>query len=72
MVKNTVYAAASDEVFLNGEGQYFDRNRLYGGLGYVINKNFRFELGYMQQKLLTTERNQFQIIFFNNLSFMND
>ncbi len=69
MEKNTVYLSAYNEVFLNAQDVYFDRNRLYGGLGYVINKNLRFETGFMQQKLQDNQRGQFQIIFFNNLPF---
>ena len=72
MVNNTVYLSVYNEVFVNAQDQYFDRNRLYGGIGYVINKNFRFETGFMQQKLQETQRGQFQIIFFNNLPFKQD
>jgi hypothetical protein len=43
------YASAYNEIFLNTESAIFDRNRLYGGLGYKLNKNVRFELGYMNQ-----------------------
>ena len=45
----------------------FDRNRLYGAIGYVINKNFRTEAGFMAQTLENTNRNQFQLVLFNNL-----
>jgi hypothetical protein len=69
MVNNTVYFSAYDEIFVNGQSPVYDRNRLYGGLGFYINKNFKFELGYMSQMLESTQRSQFQIILFNNLSF---
>jgi hypothetical protein len=67
MVKNTFYLAAYNEVFLNAKSPIFDRNRLYGALGYVINKNFRAEAGFMAQTLERTNRNQFQLVLFNNL-----
>ncbi|MEP7318641.1 MAG: DUF2490 domain-containing protein [Panacibacter sp.] len=67
MIPNTIYASAYDEIFINGQGEKFDRNRLYGGLGYVISKNFRIEAGLMAQTLQATNRNQFQIMVFNNI-----
>ena len=69
MIANTIYLSAYNEIFLNGQDEYFDRNRLYGGIGFVINKNLRFETGFMQQKLQDSQRGQLQIIFFNNLPF---
>jgi hypothetical protein len=69
MSKNAFYASAYDEIFLNAKSPIFDRNRLYGGLGYVINKYLRVEVGYMAQTLEDTNRNQLQIILFNNLPF---
>ncbi len=67
MIQNTCYLSAYDEIFINGQNSLFDRNRLYGALGYVINKNVRVELGFMAQTLEKTNRNQFQIVVFNNL-----
>ena len=69
MIKNTVYASAYNEIFINGQSPIFDRNRLYGALGFVINKNFRIEVGYMSQMLENTHRDQVQIVVFNNLPF---
>jgi len=70
MAKNTVYLSAYNEIFVNGQSPLFDRNRIYGAVGYVFSKNFRLELGYMSQILENTHRNQFQILLFNNLSFL--
>jgi Protein of unknown function (DUF2490) len=72
MIKNTLYASAYNEIFLNSKFTIFDRNRLYGGLGYVLNKNIKVELGFMAQTLEQTNRNQFQIIVFNNLPLKNN
>ncbi len=69
MTKNTVYTSVYNEIFLNAKSLIFDRNRLYGAIGYVINKNFRVETGFMTQTLESTNRNQFQIVIFNNLPF---
>jgi len=69
MTEKTVYLSFYDEIFLNAQDPIFDRNRLYGALGYVINNNFRFEAGYMAQTTEDKNRNQFQIVLFNNLPF---
>lgn len=68
MSDKTVYASAYNEVFINTQNTIFDRNRLYAGLGYIINKNFKVEAGFMAQTLEKSNRNQFQIILFNNLA----
>ncbi len=38
-----------NEIFLNTESSVFDRNRVFGGLGYKFSKRLRLELGYMNQ-----------------------
>ncbi len=69
MEKNAIYLSSYNEIFINAESPIFDRNRLYGALGYVINKSFKVEAGFMAQTLEKTNRNQFQIVVFNNLPF---
>lgn len=69
MVKNAVYLSLYNELFINAESPVFDRNRIYGALGYVINKYIRAEAGFMSQVLEKTHRNQFQIVVFNNIPF---
>ena len=69
MEKNTFYASAYNEIFINAQKTIFDRNRLYGAFGYMINKSVKVELGFMAQSLQNTNRNQFQIVIFNNLPF---
>jgi hypothetical protein len=69
MAAKTIYLSAYDELFLNFSSPVFDRNRLYGALGYVVNKDIKLELGFMSQMLEKTKRNQFQIVVFNNLPF---
>jgi len=62
---NTLYFSAYNEVFLNTASAVFDRNRVYGGLGYSIN-NIRIEAGYMTQFFENNSRDQFNIITFVN------
>ena len=71
MAANTFYASAYNEIFINAQNTYFDRNRLYGGVGYVFNKSIRAEFGFMAQTLQLVNRNQFQIMLFNNLPLRN-
>ena len=71
LVKNEVfpsklYLSAYNEVFLNTESSVFDRNRVYIGMGYQLNKNIRIETGYMNQLFENTSRDQFNLITFVN------
>ncbi|MCK0108143.1 DUF2490 domain-containing protein [Flavobacteriaceae bacterium S0825] len=58
------YLSAYNEIFLNSKSSIFDRNRVYAGLGYNVNKNVRIELGYMNQFFETTSRDQLNLITF--------
>ena len=61
-----LYLSAYNEVFLNTESSVFDRNRVYGGLGYQFSKVLRLELGYMNQFFENSGRDQINIIAFVN------
>ncbi len=67
--KNAIYLSLYNEIFINSEKPIFDRNRLYSAVGFVIDKNFKLEAGFMAQTLENSNRNQFQIVIFNNLPF---
>lgn len=69
MLSKTIYASAYNEIFLHFDSPVFDRNRVYGALGYVINKNMRIEAGYMNQIQENRNRGQIQIGFYNNIPF---
>ena len=60
------YLSAYNEIFLNTKSSVFDRNRVYGGLGYQLNKNFRLEAGYMNQFFESGGRDQINLITFVN------
>ncbi|MEO9475686.1 MAG: DUF2490 domain-containing protein [Cyclobacteriaceae bacterium] len=66
MVDKTLYLSAYNEIFLNSKNTIFDRNRLYGGLGYKLNKAVRFELAYMNQFFQGANRDQININTFVN------
>lgn len=63
---NPLYLSAYNEIFLNTESSVFDRNRLYGGLGYKFSKSLKIELGYMNQFFETSGRDQINLIAFVN------
>lgn len=60
------YLSAYNEIFLNTKASIFDRNRVYGGIGFHVNKNIKVEAGYMNQFFETSSRDQFNIITFVN------
>ncbi len=66
MIDKTVYLSLYNEIFLNTENNIFDRDRIYGGLGYRFSKALRVELGYMNQFLPDTSRDQLNMIAFIN------
>lgn len=63
---NPLYLSAYNEIFLNTKSAIFDRNRVYGGLGYKFSDNLKFELGYMNQFFETSGRDQINLIAFVN------
>ena len=67
--KNTLYVALYNELFINGQRdigdgrvvEIFDRNRMYLGMGYMINPNMKFQLAWMNQKTDTQKKGQLQL-----------
>jgi hypothetical protein len=70
----TIYAAFYNELFINGEKsignnnsvEIFDRNRTYFGMGYVLNKIIKFQVGIMKQTTSSLSKNQLQISMHHN------
>lgn len=73
-VPKTIYGAFYNELFINGERnigenasvEFFDRNRTYLGLGYVLNPKIRFQFGYMQQTTNAWSKGQLQFSMHHN------
>lgn len=65
--KNPLYLSMYNEIFLNTKASVFDRNRVYGGLGYKFSNNLRLELGYMNQFFESSSRDQINVIAFVTL-----
>lgn len=72
--KKTWYASLYNELFINGQQdigdgrtvEFFDRNRTYLGLGYVLNSKIKFQLGWMNQKTNTLGKGQLQVSMHHN------
>jgi len=71
MEKNSVYLALYNELFINGQQdigngntvEYFDRNRFYAAIGYMIKKGLKVQAGIMNQTTNTWSKNQLQVSF---------
>lgn len=70
LLPGVFYVSAYNEIFLQPKSAVFDRNRIYGALGYVINKNLKAEGGFMTQLYENTNRGQFQLVVFNTIPFL--
>lgn len=66
---NAIYLALYNEIFINGGRsigngktvEFFDRNRFYTALGYVILDGLNVQLGFMNQTTDSWAKNQFQV-----------
>lgn len=70
--KGTVYFTFYDEIFVNGNADFFDRNRLYGALGYQISKSFGLQFGLLNQQLPDSSKQYFQLAFMNNVKLIGN
>ena len=62
----TWYLSSYNELFINTKNDLFDRNRIYFGTGYKLNKAIKFELGWMNQIFSSGSRDQINMIAFIN------
>jgi hypothetical protein len=72
--KGTLFLGLYDEIFINTEEPYFDRNRLYGALGYQFNKSTSVQAGMMHQQLTNYGKwyLQFALVFNPDLRNKNN
>ena len=69
--EKTWFLGFYDEVFVNAEKTFFDRNRLYGALGYQVTKNTAFQLGMMHQQVSNFGKWYLQIALIFNTDLRN-
>lgn len=64
--KGTFFLGLYDEIFMNTKNTFFDRNRLYGALGYQISKTTQVQLGYLYQRVNDFGKHHLQLgVIFN-------
>jgi len=59
--KGALFLGLYDEVFVNSKQVFFDRNRLYGALGYQFTKDIGLQVGYLHQRVNGFSKGYFQI-----------
>ncbi len=67
--KNTLFLSFYDEVFIHLSPTPFDRNRLYGAIGYQFLPNANIQLGYLAQTVNITTKQYLQAAVFYNIDF---
>ncbi len=68
------YLSFYNELFINGERdigdgrsvEIFDRNRLFGSLGYAVKKNLKIQVGAMRQTTNNVDKTQLQLVVLHN------
>ena len=70
MVSKAIYLSLYNEIFIQPKSPVFDRDRVYGAIGYVFSSNLKVEAGLMAQLLESSDRAQFQIALFNTFPLM--
>lgn len=63
--KGTWFLGVYDEIFMNTKQTFFDRNRLYGALGYQLSKTTQVQVGYLHQRVNAFGKHhlQFGVVF---------
>ncbi len=69
LTAETVFLTFYDEIFLNLSKNTFDRNRLYGAVGYHFTPLVNLQLGYMAQTVGSTTKLYLQTALNYNLDF---
>ncbi len=69
MEKGSLFVGLYDEIFLNTSPDFFDRNRLYGALGYQFNAVTSVQAGVLHQQLPGNGKWYLQFALFFNPDF---
>jgi hypothetical protein len=69
--KNTAFISLYDEIFLHLNRTPFDRNRLYGAIGYQFTPNMNIQLGYLGQTVNAITKGYLQAAVAYNMDFRN-
>lgn len=61
-----LFLSIYDEIFLNISDTPFDQNRLFGALGFQVNKNMNIQAGYLRHRSGNLNLNRLQLAVFLN------
>jgi hypothetical protein len=64
--ESPLFVSLYDEIFLNISDIPFDQNRLFAALGYQINKQMNFQVGYLRHRSGGLNLNRLQLAVFLN------
>mgnify|MGYP003670929993 CR=1 FL=1 len=67
--KGSLFLGIYDEIFVHTKTSFFDRNRLYGALGYQFDKNTSLQVGMLHQQLSDYGKWHVQFALFFNTDF---
>jgi hypothetical protein len=59
--QGAVFLSMYNEIFLDFDDQPFDRNRLYGAIGYQFHPDLNLQLGWMRQSLADSKHDYLQV-----------
>ena len=62
--ESPLFISLYDEIFLNISNTPFDQNRLFAALGYQVNKQMNFQVGYLRHRSGVLNLNRLQIAVF--------
>jgi len=65
--KGNFFIGAYDEIFINPDSDFFDRNRAYLALGYQVSSGSNIQIGILNQRVSDFGKWNLQIGFVNNL-----
>ena len=71
MEPKTIFIGLYDEIFVNGEQVFFDRNRAYAALGYQINATTQVQAGLLHQQISGFGKRYLQFTLVYNPDFRN-
>jgi hypothetical protein len=65
MEPGALFLGVYDEIFMNTEKTFFDRNRLYGAMGYQVNARMQLQVGVLHQRVNNFGKwhGQFALVF---------
>lgn len=67
--KNAIFLALYDEIFIGDQEPFFDRNRLYGAVGYQALDQLQLQIGYLQQRIFNYGKGYLQLAIVYNTDF---